>query len=103
MATFPSPINAAEIVSTDDLAQVERIGRMLFEDRVRPAIGATHRGQVAVIDVKSGDYETGYDDATALFNLISRRPDAFTWTQIIGGSGAFRMGFGGARRASSDD
>ena len=103
MATFTSPINAAETVSTDDLAQIERIGRMIFEDRVRPTIGATHQGQVVLIDVKSGDYETDYDDATALFNLISRRPDAFTWTQLIGNSGAFRMGFGGARPASSDD
>lgn len=103
MVTFQSPINADETVSTEDLAQIERVGRLIFEDRVRPKIGATHHGQVVVIDVKTGEYEADYDDATALFRLISRCPEAFTWTQLIGHSGASRMGFGGARLVSSEN
>ena len=101
--SIPNPINQAELVPTDELAQVDRIGRLIFEDRVRPWIGTTDQGQVVVIDVKSGEYEADFDDATALFNLIERCPDAFTWTQLIGHSSEFRMGFGGARPVSSGD
>ena len=32
----------------------------------------------------SGDYEIDYDDAAALFNLLERRPDAFTWSERVG-------------------
>ena len=69
------------------------IGREIYENRILPRMKPEDRGKVVVIDVKSGDYEIGYDDAAAMFSLLERRPDAFTWSERVGYPAVHRMGF----------
>lgn len=74
-------------------------GRAMYEEKILPLLKSDDRGKVVVIDVNSGDYEIDSDDAAALFRLLERRPDAFTWTERVGYPVAHRMGFGFARQA----
>ena len=50
------------------------IGRKIYENRILPQVKPEDKGKVVVIDVNSGDYEVGYDDAAAMFSLLKRRP-----------------------------
>lgn len=72
---------------------VAAIGREIYENRILPGMKLEDKGKVVVIDVKSGDYEIGYDDAAAMFSLLERRPDAFTWSERVGYPAVHRMGF----------
>ena len=69
------------------------IGREIYENRILPRMKPEDKGKVVVIDINSGDYEIGYDDAAAMFSLLKRRPDAFTWSERIGYPAVHRMGF----------
>ena len=60
------------------------IGRAIYNEQILPLMKNEDKGKVVVIDVNSGDYEIDYDDAAALFNLLERRPDAFTWSERVG-------------------
>ena len=75
------------------------IGRAIYKEQVLPLMKAEDKGKVVVIDVNSGDYEIDYDDAAALFNLLERRPDAFTWSERVGYRAVHRMGLTSARPA----
>ena len=68
-------------------------GRAMYEKKILPLLKSDDRGKVVVIDVNSGDYEIDSDDAAALFRLLERRPDAFTWTERVGYPVAHRVGF----------
>ena len=83
-----------------DKKDAAAIGRAIYEDNILPQMKAEDKGKVVVIDVNSGDYEIGYDDATAMFNLLERRPDAFTWSERVGYPAVHRMGFTFSRRPS---
>ena len=69
------------------------IGRAIYENHILPKMKPEDRGKVVVIDVNSGDYEIGYDDAVAMFSLLERRPDAFTWSERVGYPVVHRMGY----------
>ena len=60
------------------------IGRAICKGRILLLMKGEDKGKVVVMDVNSGDYEIDYDDAAALFNLLERRPDAFTWSGRVG-------------------
>ena len=60
------------------------IGRAIYNEQILPLMKDEDKGKVVVMDVNSGDYEIDYDDAVALFNLLERRPDAFTWSGRVG-------------------
>ena len=68
------------------------IGKAMYE-KIRDVMEDNYWGHMVVIDVKSGDYEIGYDDAAAMFSLLERRPDAFTWSERVGYPAVHRMGF----------
>ena len=59
-------------------------GRAIYNRDIRDKVEPAERGKVVVIDVNSGDWEIDADDATALFRLLERRPDAFTWAERVG-------------------
>ena len=67
-------------------------GRAIYKKKILPFMKDKDRGKVVVIDVNSGDYEVADDDATALFRLLERQPDAFTWTERVGYPVAHRIG-----------
>ena len=70
-------------------------GRTIYKEKILPLLKADDKGKVVVIDVNSGDYEIDYDDAAAMFRLIERRPDAFTWSERVGYPAVHRMGLFG--------
>ncbi len=72
---------------------VATVGRVIYRDKILPLMKAEDKGKVVVIDVNSGDYEIGLDDAAAMFRLLERHPDAFTWTERVGYAAVHRMGF----------
>ena len=67
-------------------------GRAIYNKTIRDKVEPTENGKVVVIDVNSGDWEIDADDATALFRLLKRRPDAFTWAERVGHPSVYNMG-----------
>ena len=72
---------------------VAAVGRVIYRDKILPLMKAGDKGKVVVIDVNSGDYEIGLDDAVAMFRLLERHPDAFTWAERVGYPAVHRIGF----------
>ena len=68
-------------------------GPLIFNESIRGTLGDADRGKVVVIDIDSGDYEIDYDDAAALFRLLERRPDAYTWSERVGFDAVHFIGF----------
>ena len=66
--------------------EVAAIGQAMYE-KIRDVMEEYYWGHMVVIDVKSGDYEiggTGEDDFTVTTRLRERRPDAYTWGELVG-------------------
>ncbi len=59
-------------------------GPLIFNESIRETLDDGDLGKVVVIDIDSGDYEIDYDDAAALFRLLERRPEAYTWSERVG-------------------
>ena len=59
------------------------IGKAMYE-KIRDEMEELHWGRMVVIDVKSGDYEIGDDDYETTMRLRERRPDAYTWGELVG-------------------
>jgi hypothetical protein len=62
------------------------IGQATYE-KIRDEMEENYWGRMVVIDVKSGDYEiggAGEDDFTVTTRLLQRRPDAYTWGELVG-------------------
>ena len=65
---------------------IAAIGKAMYE-KIRDAMEDNYWGHMVVIDVKSGDYEiggAGEDDFTVTMRLRERRPDAYTWGELVG-------------------
>ena len=69
-------------------------GRAIYKEKILPLLEENDIGKVVVIDVNSGEYEIDDDDASALFRLLDRQPDAFTWSERVGYPAVHRLGFG---------
>ena len=67
-------------------------GRAIYNKTIREKVEPAEIGKVVVIDVNSGDWEIDADDSTALFKLLERRPDAFTWAERVGYPAVYEMG-----------
>ena len=80
------------VVKRNDI-DVAVVGRAMY-DEMREEMEANQWGRMVVIDVLSGDYEIADDDATALFRLIERRPDALTWGELVGYPAPYRISGG---------
>jgi predicted DNA-binding antitoxin AbrB/MazE fold protein len=78
--------------SIADGNSLEARGQAIYEERVRSRVEGTERGKVVVIDVESGDYEIGSDDASATARLTARRPGALTYAVRVGQPAMYRMG-----------
>lgn len=62
------------------------IGKALYE-KIRDEMEDKYWGRMVVIDVKSGDYEIGgpgEEDIIVTLRLKERRPDAYTWGELVG-------------------
>ncbi|MYE55136.1 MAG: hypothetical protein F4X34_08085 [Chloroflexi bacterium] len=78
---------------------VASAGRAIYKNKILPLMKDEDKGKVVIIDVNSGDYEIDYDDAAAMFRLLERRPDAFTWADRVGYPSVHRMGLASVRQA----
>ena len=68
--------------------EVAAVGRQIYEG-IRQEMEANHWGELVVIDIHSGDYEVGEyqgerSDVELTKRLMKRRPDAFTWAELVG-------------------
>ena len=68
--------------------EVAAVGRKIYES-IREEMEANHWGELVVIDIHSGDYEVGEyqgerSDVELTKRLMKRRPDAFTWAELVG-------------------
>ena len=72
---------------------IAEAGRSIYRSEVVWKLAEADRGKAVVIDVDSGDYEVDAIEAKALEKLLSRRPDACTWTEKFQGPRVFRMGW----------
>lgn len=73
----------------DELA---RLGNLVFDQQVRPALQPADDGKFVAIDVGTGDYEIDEDDYTAVARLRSRIPTADIWLMRAGYKAAYRIG-----------
>ena len=80
---------AAERTETD----IVNAGRDIYGSKVVWKLTDDDKGKVVVIDVDSGDYEVDTVEAKARDRLLSRRPDACTWTEEFKGRPVFRGGW----------
>jgi hypothetical protein len=69
-----------------------RLGKAIYDERIRPLVEPTEIGRVVAIDVDSGDYEVADDTLTATDRLYVRRPDAQPWIIRVGFPGVHRFG-----------
>ncbi len=58
-------------------------GDAIYE-QIKPKLGNLEKGTFVVIDIESGDYEIGPDDAEATGRLLDRRPSGYTWAVRVG-------------------
>ena len=68
--------------------EVAAVGQKIYES-IRAEMEANHWGELVVIDIHSGDYEVGeytglQSDVEISKRLLKRRPDAFTWAELVG-------------------
>ena len=68
--------------------EVAAAGRKIYEG-MREEMESNHWGKLVVIDIHSGDYEVGeysglQSDMEITTRLMKRRPDAFTWAELVG-------------------
>ena len=66
-----------------ELGSVAAVGQAMYA-KIRDEMEEKHWGKMVIIDVKSGDYEIDPDDMTATSRLLKRRPDAYTWGELVG-------------------
>ena len=72
--------------------EVGRLGRQLYDQKLRSTVEPTHTGKILVLDTRTGEYEIADDDLTASDRLLGRKPDAVVYGVRIGSTTAYRLG-----------
>ena len=66
------------------IEELARRGTEIYEQQIRPQVGAGNRGRFVAIDVDTGDFELADTLLEAATRLLARRPDAQSWSVRIG-------------------
>src|SRR5437588_2703007 len=82
------------------IEELARLGKAIYDERVRPLVDPAERGRIVAIDVESGDYELADDTLSATDRLYARRPDAQPWILRVGHAGVHRFAADGVCRPS---
>ena len=82
-------------------AKGESIYRRKIKSQIK-SMKTVKKGDFVVIDVNSGDYEVGVNDAVTTRRLLNRHPDAITWAVRVGYRAAYGYG-GGPQMLGLDD
>ena len=85
------------------------IGQKIYAG-IREEMEAEHWGKLVVIDIHSGDYEVGeytglQSDMEITNRLLKRKPDAFTWAELVGSDKPYspvRLGWRGTMEILAD-
>ena len=72
-------------------AELARLGRELFDQKVQPSLRPEDDGKFVAIDVSTGAYEVDADDYTAVMRLRARLPGADIWLERAGHPAAYQM------------
>jgi hypothetical protein len=71
--------------------QIVERGKQIYDDKLRSQMERDHMGEFIVVDVLTGDYELGEDDAGASLRMLERRPSAQLYGLRIGQTVAYRF------------
>ena len=74
--------------------EINAIGEVIYEERIRHLVEETENGKIVVVDVKSGDWEMDWDDWTASQRLRERQPKALTFAVKVGYGATVKFGLG---------
>lgn len=72
--------------------EVAARGEALYENQLRQAVEAEHKGKFLVLDIETGTYEIDTDDLIATKRLLARQPQAVIYGLRIGYPTAYRFG-----------
>lgn len=72
--------------------EIVRLGREIYERKIRPEVEPEHDGKFVVVDVTSGSYEVATDGITAARRLRRDNPDAMLCFLRAGHPTAYRIG-----------
>jgi hypothetical protein len=67
-------------------------GEAIYEERIRPLVEGEHRGEYVVINIETGEWETGEDVIPLAHRLHARQPEAPLYALRIGYAYAERLG-----------
>ena len=70
-----------------------RLGKEMYEQRVRPLVEAGNRGKIVAIDIDTGAFELADDLVTAGHRLFARLPDAQVWYVRVGYPAVDRLSY----------
>ena len=65
--------------------------RQIYETELLPLYKDTHKGRYIVIDGRSGDHEIEQGDQLTYHRLVTRQPDAITFSTRVGKDAAGRI------------
>lgn len=74
--------------------EVIRLGREIYEQKIRAGVELEHDGEFVVVDIVTGEYEVDADDVAASDRAIVKNPDAVLCFLRVGRTAAYRIGSG---------
>ena len=77
--------------------EISQRGREIYDREIRAKVEKDHDGQFIVVDILTGNYEIGEDDAAATSCALKKNPAALLWGIRIGAPAAYRIGWHGTR------
>ncbi len=79
--------------------EIARLGREMYERDIRSQVEADHVGEVAAVDVDTGDWDMGNEALDAVTRLRSRCPEAINvFCERVGYRALRSFGAGSLRR-----
>jgi len=72
--------------------EIARLGREIYERKIRPEVERDHDGRFLVVDVTKGRYEISDDELTAFDRAREQNPDGSFFLLRVGRRGAHRLG-----------
>jgi hypothetical protein len=74
----------APIMSEEELDRLSKIGRAIYDEKLKPVLEPEYNGQFVAIHLDTGDYEVAKTSPKARFALRDRHPEGMIMTTNIG-------------------
>jgi hypothetical protein len=84
----------SEIMSSQDLEELARNAKRIYEQRLRAELEDAHRNEFVAVEPISGDYFLGQSLSDAIGAAREAHPDRLVHTLRIGHQAAVHLGFG---------